>query len=268
MKKFSVSLAAGVLALLAVCSCSPSIYRMDLQMRQPSSSGYDLGGKEMGVVYVSNGKDTINARNLAEGFANSLDDDYFDGKGMVDVYSMPLTPGADYSSRDTLLNLIMDTGKDVIFLVETQAETESRLRMRVSVYDSMGKTDTVRVFGGIGKLMEAPAKTIGQQASQKFLSNWRPENFYFYYYDTGDWNAAAEDAYNFRWHAAMDKWIKLAQTSKDQKVAQSAFNLATACYILGDYSLSERWLAIAEQGGVDDLTAALRVKLMNKFGAE
>ncbi len=271
MKKLSGILAIGAIASI-VASCSANLYKMDLQMRQPSASGYDLSGKEMGVVYIASAKDTAFAKNMAEGFASSLEDDYFNGQEMVDVYTMTANEAVDYASRDTLLNIVMDTEKDVIFLLECKKdEDKEKARVRLSVYDSMGKTDTVRTFGGIVPTSNdrvADAKLTGQKASLQFLSNWRPESFYFYSYDSVGWISAINCAFNFKWHKAMKLWLEIAETAKGYKAAYSAFNLATAAYILGDYSLCERWLGIAEQAGTTEYTSALRSKLSSKMGAD
>ena len=271
MKKLSGFLAIGAVAAI-VASCSANLYRMDLQMRQPSASGYDLGGKEMGVVYIAPAKDTTFAKSLAEGFAAALEEDYFSGEAAVDVYTMTATQAADYASRDTMLNLVMDTEKDVIFLIECQKDADDNARMRLHVYDSMGKADTVRTFGGIiplnGQNNIADAKLSGQKASIKFLSNWRPEMFYFYSYDTPEWIGALNAAFSFKWHEAMNRWLKIVETAKSYKAAYCAFNLATTAYILGDYSLCERWLVIAEQAGTNQYTSALRTKLSGKMGAD
>lgn len=270
MKKLSGFLAIGAVAAI-VASCSANLYRMDLQMRQPSSSGYDLGGKEMGVVYIAPAKDTAFAKSLAEGFATALEEDYFDGREAVDVFTMSAREAADYASRDTLLNLIMDTEKDVIFLIECQKDASDKARVKLHVYDSMGKADTVRTFGGIVPLSgegTSDAKLTGQKASVKFLSNWRPESFYFYSYDISEWIGAINSAFNFKWYDAMSRWLKISETAKEYKAAYCAFNLATTCYILGDYSLCERWLSVAEKAGITEYTSALRVKLANKMGAD
>ena len=270
MKKLSGFLAIGAVAAI-VASCSANIYRMNLQMRQPSVSGYDLGGKAMGVVYLAHDNDTAFVKSVAEGFASALEEDYFNGREAVDVYTMAYSNNADYSSRDTLLNLVMDTQKDVIFLLESKLDND-KARVRLHVYDSMGKVDTVRTFGGIVSLQggetASSARVTGQKASAQFLSNWRPETFYFYSYDTSEWIAATNSAFDFKWYDAMNHWLKISETAKEYKAAYCAFNLATACYILGDYSLCERWLAIAEKAGITEYTSALRVKLSNKMGAD
>ena len=77
-----------------------------------------------------------------------------------------------------------------------------------------------------------------------------------------------DDANSFKWHSAISRWLNLVTKVKDGQKVHAALNLATAFYILGDYGTSERWLAVAEKGGTDALTANLRQKLAYKMGSE
>ena len=267
-------LSAAFAAIVAAVSCSSSVYRMNLQMRQPSESGYDFGGKEIGVVYVSMPEDTSNAKALAEGLANALDKDYYDAENRVGFYSMPFRSGADYASRDTMINLVMDTQKDVIFLMEYQKPqkvkdaSSYRQPIVLHVYDSMGKSDTVRTFSGAVLLAEGSETSLrntGSKASGKFLSKWEPETFYFYYFDSSsDWEKALSAADNFKWGTAMQIWTDMVPGLRDAKLAMAAHNLATAAYILGDLNLAERWLEIAEKGDPLGYSASLRAKINRK----
>jgi len=161
---------AGLGAMLLLFSCNPSGYTLYLQTRQPSPSGMEFSGKDMSVVWLSSGKDTVFSRGMAEGFAQTLEEDYYGGERLMDIYAMEKSAAGDYSSRDTLVNLVMDTGGDVVFLMDSPTFGDvslsdkavvaggSRDSSRVAyaslpftvqmyVYDSMGE-DTVRVFRG------------------------------------------------------------------------------------------------------------------------
>ena len=167
--KTSSCLAAAALAL--VCgACMPQTFTMQLELRQPSLSGMDLGGKSIAVAYVD-GRDSVFSRSLATGFAETLEKDYFGGEQAVSIYRMPEKPGADYAARDTLLNLVLDAGDDVVFLFDLPVFGEPVLgerrpsaldapdstqmmtvqipyELRLYAYDSMDKADTVRAFVG------------------------------------------------------------------------------------------------------------------------
>ena len=112
----------AVSAALAAVSCGPSKYMMHLEMRYPSKAGIELAGKNVSVVYLENGKqiqDGFNA-SMAEGLAYTIENDYGTGEGSVGIYRMTRSASGDYSSKDTLTNLLIDTGADVVFLLDTE----------------------------------------------------------------------------------------------------------------------------------------------------
>lgn len=102
-------------------ACGPTRHAIHVEMRHPSKSGIEFSGKTISVVHLEN-DNTLNnhlSEGIADGLAYALEQDYDTGEGSVGIYRMRVVPGADYSSRDTLVNLLMDTGSDVIFLVDT-----------------------------------------------------------------------------------------------------------------------------------------------------
>jgi hypothetical protein len=159
--------------LLGAVSCGPSKYTMHLETRYPSKAGVDLAGKDISVVYLENGNDVQDGFNtyMAEGFASSLEKDYGTGEGSVGVYRMFRQEG-DYSSKDTLVNLLMDTGSDVVFLFDSvklgdmtvggsskvnyPASRDSSyintgsipFTLKMYCYDAMDKSEEVKTFGG------------------------------------------------------------------------------------------------------------------------
>ena len=173
----SLALTACVLAV----SCAPQSFILNSEMRGPSASGLDLGGKSMAVVYLyANEADTLFGASLASGFATRLEEDYFGGNSFVDIYKMPFRRGADYSAKDSLVALVMDTGKDVVFVFDTpqfgtpevSAPVEVKTKpaskdssyissatvpfsMKLYVYDSMNKEDKVLGFGGSQEIKQA-----------------------------------------------------------------------------------------------------------------
>lgn len=162
-----------VLAALAA-SCGPTRHAIHLEMRHPSKSGIEFAGKNVAVVHLEN--DNVFSNNLgkgiAEGLSESLEQDYETGEGSVPVFSMRVSPGARYSSKDTLINLLVDTGADVLFLVDTLnvgvmtmggiasvASPESPdstyvstgslpFKMRLFCFDAMNKDEKVFSYSG------------------------------------------------------------------------------------------------------------------------
>ena len=171
MKK--VLVAVFSIAMLAV-SCGPSKHAVHVEMRHPSKSGVELAGKVVSVVYLEN--DDVVASDfceaMADGFAYALEEDYGTGNGSIGIYRMRKSPGADYASKDSLFNILMDTGADIVFLFDTVrfgnmtvggpskvAYTTSPdssyvsaasipYTMKMYCFDGMNPKETVQAFGG------------------------------------------------------------------------------------------------------------------------
>lgn len=170
-----------LLALLALVSCSPQMFLMDVEMRHPSRSGLDLARKSMAVVYLDNGTPADSAFNgaMASAFARALEKDYFGGDEVIQIYRMPKGEG-NYASLDTLHNLIMDTGDDVVFLFDSTEFGELGegsntptgekgvgkdsayvnlptlpFKIRLYAYDSMNKVDSVYSYTGANMIRPA-----------------------------------------------------------------------------------------------------------------
>ena len=109
-----------------IASCSPVRHAIHLEMRYPSKSGIELTGKNIAVVHMENDNPLGNAlgEGMADGLAYALENDYGTGEGSVGIYRMRVTRGGDYRSKDTLMNLLIDTGADVVFLLDTLATGE------------------------------------------------------------------------------------------------------------------------------------------------
>ena len=169
MKKFL----ALVLVFVAI-SCSPARYVVNVEMRYPSRSGLELAGKSLSVVYLEseNKYGTSMMEGVVDGFASTLEKDYGKGEGEISVYSIKPDVAALYSSRDSLMNILMDTGTDVVFLfdslkmgtltmggtepVASAADPDSSyittgnlpFTMSLYCYDSLNKADKVFTFSG------------------------------------------------------------------------------------------------------------------------
>ena len=163
-----------IAACLLAVSCGPSKHAVHVEMRHPSKSGIDLAGKIVSVVYLEN--DDVVATDfceaMADGFAYSLEEDYGTGSGSIGIYRMRKDRDADYSSKDSLFNILMDTGADVVFLFDTvsfgnmvvggpskvgyKASPDSSFissstvpfTMKMFCFDGMNKEDKVQAFGG------------------------------------------------------------------------------------------------------------------------
>lgn len=299
--------------LVAAVSCGPSKYTMHLEMRYPSKVGADLAGKNVSVVYLEN-NDAVQdgfAAYMADGFAAALEKDYGTGEGSVGVYKMPLSDGGDYSSKDTLKTLLIDTGSDVLFLIDTvklgdmtvggpskvayKTSADSAyintgsipFTLKMYCYDAMDKTEEVKAYGGTAiaqpavysdgslsydqlkaKAYEALAAegwNAGEMISESFISQWKVEGFSIVYFDSQKWINALEKADSLKWKEAMDIWFELLESNDMLKKSSAAYNIAVACYMLGDYRLSEEWLDFSDKESELPLSASLRKRLADRI---
>lgn len=165
-------------AVMAACilavSCGPIKHAIHVEMRHPSKAGVDLAGKVISVIYLENDDAVATGFNesMADGFAYSLEEDYGTGHGSIGIYRMRKMPGSNYASKDSLFNILMDTGADVVFLFDTVSlgnmtvgvpskvaykadpdssfVTSSSIPFTIKLYcfDGMNKDEVVQSFGG------------------------------------------------------------------------------------------------------------------------
>ena len=167
--------------ILALClaavgiavSCGPSKHAVHVEMRHPSKTGVDLSLKNVAVVYLE-GDNVVSSEfgeSMADGFAYTLEQDYGPGT-RIGIYRMRCLAGAAYSKKDSLFNILMDTGSDIVFLFDTvkfgtmTVGGPSRVTypssldsayvsngsvpytMKLYCYDGMNKDDKVQSYGG------------------------------------------------------------------------------------------------------------------------
>ena len=246
--------------LLFAClllSCAPSRHAIHVEMRHPSKSGIDLAGKVVAVVCAED-QDQLRTQvieGLAEGFAKALEQDYQTGEGSVAVCRID-TGQEDYASKESLVDLVVETGSDLVFLLDItmpQGETTGGTVVRVDVYcyDGMDKTDNVKKFSGTS-VLSAPTTTVsalvseaqsaGKRLSTSFLSQWKHEQYSIAYYDTAKWYESLMRAEQYDWKGAMDIWLEFLSTKDMMKKASAEYNIAVACYMLGEFDLALEWL--------------------------
>ena len=245
-----------ILILLAVVSCGPTRHAITLQMRHPSKSGLDLGGKIVSVAYSTVGEPVADSFNkaMAGSFAAVLEDDYATGEGSVKVLGVDGTK-ADYAQRDSMINILMKTGSDMVFLFASPvfdvASTSGAVQMKVSLYcyDGMNKEDKVFVYTGTtvvtsvsASSLENEAVDVGKNVSETFKAQWKYEQFSIAYFDGIKWYEALYRAEEYDWKGAMDIWLSMLDTNDLLKRAAAEYNISVACYLLGDFELAEEWL--------------------------
>ena len=298
-----------LVAASAAVSCGPSRHVVQVEMRYPSKAGIDLAGKNVSIVYLSNGDKTSDdfSCHMADGFAYALEEEYGTGEGSVAIFRMPRTDGSNYADKDTLFNLLMDTGSDVVFLIDTVklgtmkvdgttrvAAAASRDSSYISVahmpftmkmysFDAMDKTATVRNYGGSSEAqpivysdgndsssqqyakarasLPSAAWDVGKEISESFKSQWKHEQYTLTYFDSEKWYLALDRAEAYDWKGAMDIWMELLKTNDLMKRSCAEYNIAVACYMLGDYGLASEWLDLSDEDNLLPLSDALRKRI-------
>lgn len=302
MKRSLLSAIAALSALVALQSCDPQAFSMNVEMRYPSSSGMSIDGKSVAVVYLNedSAKDSVFNECLANGFASAIEKNYFNGAEAVNLYKMPKVGGGVYSNADTLINLIVDTGCDIVFLfdapefgnvqIKEQMTSTSGTYYPVSVpvavklygFDSLSGSDTVRVWTGTRMLsanMEASlgrqaaadslwnrigssAENLGEVSARTFAPVWKEETYTFIYYESPEaWLAAAQYASDYKWNEAMKVWISLLDTNNPMKRSCAEYNIATACFLMGDNELALKWLNSSDEDYPISLSKTLRKRI-------
>lgn len=269
MKRFAFC----VVAALVLAACSPQVYPLYLEVRQPSSSGLDLSRKSMGIVFMDsvNPADSSFDRSAASAFARALEEDYFSGAEEVGLYH---TAASDSVSLEKMQTLVMDSGKDVVFLLSSHlgtARSDGSLPVttRLSVYDSMGEDKVYRYSGSA--ILPAPGgadapsqpEVVGERISARFLSKWKTESFRFYYFDQfgSDWESPIEYVEEGKVGKAIDAWSVLVKKGSAIQRACAAYNMAMAFYLLEDYEMSLLWLDYADKLENVPLSGGLRSRL-------
>ena len=246
------------------------------------------------------GKDSVFSRNMADSFAASLEKEYFGGETSVPLYRIEKTGNGNYASVDSLSRLVMSTGEDVIFLFErprfgeavveqnTIAPADTSLsyvvkvpmKMNLYAYDSMGKIDTVYTWSGSRTLnasvstdaytdpkekawdaLSMQGQKIGEMSSRIFMPEWKAEQYTFIYFESDGWDVASQAAYSYKWKEAIEEWMKLLETNNTLKRSCAEFNIATACYMLGDNELALKWLDRSDADYPVSLSSGLRKRI-------
>lgn len=259
-------------AALAAAACSPQVYPLQMVVRQPSTSGLTLVGKNASIVYMdgTTATDSLFDRHVASALARSLEDCYYDGAEVIPL-SHIATP--DSIGVDLMHTLVMETGGDMVFLLSSSLGNPSLggnpsdipVRTNLYVYDSMGQDEVLRYKGSAVLHSLLPeAEVVGERIARRFLSQWKTEDFPLYYFDdysSEAWFTPLQDVADGKFSAAVDGYSLLVKGGSDLKRSCACFNLAQVFYLLGDYPLSARWLDEAEKLENVSLAPALRKRL-------
>ena len=256
--------AIGMLMLAAV-SCSPSRYMIDVEMRHKSKAGVDFTGKNVTVVYPKIEEYPLGTyvESLADGFAWNLKDQYQHTLDSISVFALN-DSGEKYASRDSLISLLMKTGSDVVLLLDKVDFGELSLRC----YDAMNKEDRMLSYSGRAEVSPTEVSTIPTQAwdigktlAASFIPQWKQEQYSIYYFGSETWYDALAKAEMYDWKSAIDVWFTFLNSNDALKRSCASYNIATACYMLGDYDLASEWLDRSDKDNLLPLSSVLRKRI-------
>ena len=142
----------------------------------------------------------------------------------------------------------------------------------VKCYDAMYQGDKLQLFSGnsVAESMNGNEEIksegwdAGKTIAAAFEPQWKHEQYSLYYFESQDWYTALEKAEAFDWKGAMDIWIGLLKTRDLMKRSCAEYNIAVACYMLGDYGLASDWLDLSDADNLLPFSDALRKRIASR----
>ncbi len=259
----------AALAVAAAVSCSPQVYDVTMEMRYPSSSGLNLTGKTVALVYPKGltPEEMQLTGSLAAALADKLDEAYPESDS-TQLFTVPYNGDfAKMAAPDSLVNLVLKTDADVVFLFGHPSEFEAGyrqggIRLPLWCYDSLGGEDaSVKSFtiaADAGADASLSGKNIGDRISSSFVPTWREEEFGIWYRDDSAWSDALVKALDFKWEEAVKSWMAILDTTKDSYFrACLEYNIGLGCFMMGNRELAIQWLTQSSAECSSDRTASL-----------
>ena len=254
MKKFPL-----FLFLFAFIGCGPSKYVVPVEMRYPSVAGVDLTGKVISVIYLDDedNESEMKSKGIAESFAESLKKNIVTPNDDVKVYQLPADVGPDYASKDSMVSLLMHTGADFVFLFDKLDGN----RLTLKAYDAMDNQERVKSYAAAIEPDVTDMSHIGTKLSTSFIPQWKTEQFSIAYFEGERWYEALIKAEQCDWQGAMQIWMDLLKSNDSLKRSCAEYNIAVACYLLGDNKLASEWLDRSDAECELSLSSVLRKRI-------
>lgn len=251
---------------------------IDVEMRHKSKAGLDLTAKNVSIVYSALQDYPYGAfiESLADGFAWSLKEDYQYTIDSVGVFALD-TPAADYASRDSLISLIIQTGSDVVLLLDkvhfgditgTISGVTLPYTLSLRCYDAMNQKDEMLSYNGSSTAVASNLEALANEAwnaggtlASSFKPQWKHEQYSIYYFNGEKWLDALLKAEMYDWKGAMDIWFTFLSSNDPLKRSCASYNISTACYMAGDYNLATQWLDKSDKDNPLPLSQVLRKRI-------
>ena len=277
MEKY-LSLLALALGM-ALVSCSPSAYVLNLESRRPSESGLDLAGKSLSVIYLesADGRDSLFNNRAADALAYGLESEFFDGAEAVKVYNLVKDEDGDYASKDTVSQYIMLLDSDVVMILDTPDVTGNpsgrtpTLSSRLYVYDSMaGEDDDITTLQSTANAAlndVSRAMNVGNALLKPLRSQWEHESYTVLYFEGlgNKWIDATLKADDLKWDEAINLWMDLAKLKNPTQASCAMYDIALGCFMLGQYDLALEWLDASDKTLPLSLSKGMRKRIVAKM---
>ncbi len=273
MRKTILPAVCAALACAMLASCSASKFSVAVDLTGPTKSGVTVMGRTVSVAYnnMDDENHTLFLASAADGFTEVLEEQYFSGDEVVGLFKVDNVEGIDNSSKEGMIDLVMETGSDLVFLFDINYSGNSTDPSEITlyVYDSLDGSDEVRAYSGkvsLGKWdYDLHGRAVGQRSADIFAPTWTRENLAFYYFSSDKWNEAIGDAAAYKFKDAVEIWLTLVNSKDSYKAAAAMYNVATVCYLYAQYPLALSWLDQADQLYEIPESAPLRRKINKKF---
>ncbi|MBQ2918500.1 MAG: hypothetical protein IJE61_04665 [Bacteroidales bacterium] len=155
--------------------------------------------------------------------------------------------------------------------------------MKLYCFDAMDKDEEVHVFTGTSTARpdvysngnESSTMMIrrayeglpvegwdaGTTVASSFKSQWKHEQYSLTYFDSDRWYKPLELAEQYDWKGALDKWIVLLDSNDLLRRSCAEYNIAVACYMMGEYELASEWLDRSDKDNKLPLSDGLRKRI-------
>ena len=158
--------------------------------------------------------------------------------------------------------------------------------MKMYSFDAMDKSGIVKSYGGSSeaqpmvysngkdtssqqyykarKSLPSAAWEVGKEISDSFRSQWKHEQYSLTYFDSEKWYQGLDCAEAYDWKGAMDIWFSLLKTNDLLKRSCAEYNIAVACYMVGDYDLASEWLELSDKDSPLPYSEALHKRIAER----
>lgn len=281
MKRLFHFAAACALLVWGASSCAPSAYVLSLESRLPSSSGIDLEGRSISVIYLQSedGSDSLFNNRVADALAYTLEEDYFDGAEGISVYNLVKDPEGQYATVDTASTYVMLLDSDVVMILDTPevgnpvgAAGTIPVKSNLYIYDSLGGEDDglshLQCTIGVPSLSDANKPlNLGASLAMPLVGQWKQEEYPVLYFEEAidsRWLKALDLAYDLKWPEAMDIWMELVDKSNSVMASAARYNVALGCMMKEEYDLAKEWLDLSDKAMPLSISKGLRKDIDNK----